>query len=112
MVRGVILEDMGFDVELTKATRDGGVDIYAYLRHEIGCFLTLVECKQRSPDHPVGVEIVQRLYGIQQTKHASKAMIVTTSFFSQPAKAEAELHKGLIELKDYDVLKAWLKCYT
>lgn len=107
-----ILKDMGFDVELTKATRDGGVDIYAYLRHEVGSFLTLVECKKLHPEHPVGIEVVQRLYGIQQTKQANKSMIVTTSFFSAPAKKEAELHSGLLELKDYGDLKNWLKHYS
>jgi restriction endonuclease Mrr len=107
-----IIKDLGMDVEVTKATRDGGVDIYAYLRHEVGSFLMLIECKLRAPDRPVGIDVVQRLYGIQQTKNASKAMIVTTSFFTEPARKEASQLSGIIDLKDYTTLKTWLARYS
>jgi CheY-like chemotaxis protein len=106
-----ILNDLGLDVELTKATRDGGVDIYAHLKHEIGAFLMLVECKKWASDRPVGIDVVQRVFGIQQTQHASKALIVTTSFFTPPAKSEATRHSGLIDLKDFKDLKQWLSKY-
>src|SRR5215216_5530600 len=67
-----ILQDMGLDVQLTKATRDGGFDIYAYFRHEVSSFVMLVECKRWAPHNPVGIDIIQRLYGIQQTQQANK----------------------------------------
>jgi HJR/Mrr/RecB family endonuclease len=104
-----ILRDLGLDVQLTKTTRDGGIDIYAYLRHEVTNFMILVECKRWSLDNPVGIDVIQRLHGIQQTKSASKALIVTTSYFTEPAKSEAALHNGLIDLKDYQSLKKWLQ---
>jgi HJR/Mrr/RecB family endonuclease len=107
-----ILQDMGLDVQLTKATRDGGVDIYAYFRHEVSSFIMLVECKRWAPDNPVGIDIIQRLYGVQQTQQANKSLIVTTSYFTGPAKREAALHNDLIDLKDYDSLKQWLKRYS
>jgi CheY-like chemotaxis protein/HJR/Mrr/RecB family endonuclease len=106
-----MLRDMGLDTVLTMATRDGGVDIYAYLRHEVTNFVMLVECKRWSPDNPVGIDVIQRLYGIQQTKKANKALVVTTSYFTEPAKTEAALHNGLIDLKDYQSLKKWLQRY-
>jgi HJR/Mrr/RecB family endonuclease len=107
-----ILQDMGLDVELTKATRDGGVDIYAYFHHEVSSFIILVECKRWAPDNPVGVDIIQRLYCVQQTQQANKSLIVTTSYFTGPAKREAALHNNLIDLIDYDSLKQWLKRYS
>jgi CheY-like chemotaxis protein len=107
-----ILQDMGLDVQLTKATRDGGVDIYAYVRHEISDFIMLVECKRWAPDNPVGIDVIQRLYGIQQTQQANKSLIVTTSYFTDPAKREAALHNDLIDLKDYNSLKQWLRRYS
>ncbi|MFC1513612.1 restriction endonuclease [candidate division KSB1 bacterium] len=106
-----ILHDLGLDVELTKATRDGGVDIYAHLKHEVGSFLMLVECKKWASDRPVGIDVVQRVYGIQQTKHASKSLIVTTSYFTPPAKSEAAKQNGLVELHDFEALKLWLSKY-
>jgi HJR/Mrr/RecB family endonuclease len=48
-----ILEDLGFEVELTQATRDGGSDIIAYIRNAVCEYLTLVECKKYSPENKV-----------------------------------------------------------
>jgi len=106
-----ILEDFGLDVELTKSTRDGGFDIYAYVRHAVASFLVLVECKKWERSQHVGIEIVQRLFGIQQNLRASKSLIVTTSFFTSPAKEECRLYKGMMELKDFNDLKSWLEKY-
>ena len=103
-----ILVEMGFEVELTKATRDGGVDIYAILRHQIGSFLMLVECKKWASDNPVGIDVVQRLYGIQIAQKANKSMIVTTSHFTKPATNEAVQYSHLMDLRDYDALRSWL----
>lgn len=103
-----ILSEMGFDVELTQASRDGGVDIYAHLRHQIGSFLMIVECKKWAADKPVGIDIVQRLYGIQHAKKANKSLIVTTSYFTKPATTEAQQYASLMDLRDYDQLKEWL----
>ena len=44
-----LLDDMGFEVELTKATRDGGKDILDYLNTGIGKFLCLVEAQEIPP---------------------------------------------------------------
>jgi hypothetical protein len=106
-----ILHDFGFDVELTKATRDGGVDIYAYVRTEVCNFLVFVECKKWAPDHHVGLDIVQRLFGVQQSGQANKSMIITTSFFTGPAIKEVKRYNGMMELRDYNALKAWLGRY-
>jgi len=46
-----ILKDLGFDVELTKVTRDGGRDIIASIRTKVSTFLTYVECKRYSPEN-------------------------------------------------------------
>jgi len=106
-----ILKDLGFEVSLTQATHDRGIDIYAYLKSRVGTFLTFVECKRWEPQKHVGIEVVQRLYGVQQANQANKSMIVTTSFFTQPAIIESKRYEHLMELKDYDNLKEWLNSY-
>lgn len=107
-----ILKDFGFEVELTPITRDGGKDIYAYLRSRIASFLMYVECKKWSSNRPVGIEVVQRLYGVQQSNQVNKSMIVTTSFFTKPAVEECRRYKNLMDLKDYNDLKEWLESYN
>jgi len=41
-----LMRDMGYEVTLTKATRDGGKDILASIRTEVGDLLCLVEAKR------------------------------------------------------------------
>jgi hypothetical protein len=106
-----ILSDFGFDVTLTSATRDGGKDILAYMKNQICSFLMLVECKKWLPSKRVGIEVVQRLYGVQQINNANKSMIVITSFFTGPAKEERNRYEYMMCLKDYDDIKTWLKPY-
>jgi len=106
-----ILKDLGFETELTAATRDGGRDIYAYVRNAVTSFLMFVECKKWSPDNKVGIDIVQRLYGAAKVAGAHKSMIVTTSFFTRPAKDERNRIATELDLKDYNELKSWLSRY-
>jgi HJR/Mrr/RecB family endonuclease len=82
-----LLADLGCDVELTPATRDGGKDILAYMTTPHGKLLCLVEAKKHRRDRPVGVELVRQLYGTLTDADASSAMLVTTSSFSKEAKA-------------------------
>lgn len=107
-----IFEDLGFDVQLTKATRDGGTDIIAYIRNAVCEFLTLVECKRYAPDNKVGVGIVREVNGVHHLKKASKSIIVTTSFFSKDAVEMAKATEHQLQLKDYDDLKVWLSEYS
>lgn len=106
-----ILRDLGFETELTAATRDGGCDIYAYLENSITSFLIFIECKRWSPEKKVGIDVVQRVYGAAKSQGAHKGMIVTTSFFTKPAKDERTRVSGEMELKDFNDLKSWLQQY-
>lgn len=106
-----ILEDLGFDVELTKATRDGGTDIIAHIRTSVASFLMLVECKKYSPENKVDVGIIRQVAGVHSIRKPSKSLIVTTSTFTKDAFKEASLLKDNLELKDYNNLREWLKKY-
>jgi HJR/Mrr/RecB family endonuclease len=106
-----VLEDLGFEVELTKATRDGGTDIIAYIRNAVCEYLTLVECKKYAPDNKVGVGIVREVTGVHHIKQATKSLIVTTSYFSADAIKEAKAFEHQLELKNYDSIKDWLQKY-
>jgi hypothetical protein len=106
-----ILTDLGFETELTKVTRDGGRDMYAYVKNAVTSFLMFVECKKWSPKKKVGIEIVQRVHGAARSGGAHKSMIVTTSFFSLPAQQEHHNIAKEMELKDFNELKKWLSNY-
>lgn len=106
-----ILEDLGFDVELTKATRDGGTDIIASIKNKLWDILAYVECKRHSPENKVGVGIVRKVVGVHALRKPAKSMIVTTSFFSKNAKEEAKIMENDLDLRDYENIKQWLNDY-
>lgn len=106
-----ILNDMGLDVQLTKATRDGGSDIIASIKNSLTSILILVECKRYTPDNKVSVGIIREVAGVHTFRKPEKSIIVTTSTFTKSAIKEAELLNGKMELKDYDNLKDWLSIY-
>jgi hypothetical protein len=103
-----LLAGMGMEVELTPATRDGGKDILAYMKTDIGKFLCLVETKQHNKLRPVGVSLVRSLYGTLVDHQANSGMLVTTSRFAEPAQAFQQRHKYQLLLKDYNDVVSWL----
>jgi restriction system protein len=103
-----LLTGMGFDVELTPETRDGGKDILAYMETPIGKVLTLVEAKQYNKNRPVGVSLVRSLFGTLVDHQATSGLLVTTSRFAKPAKQFQERHKYQLELKEYGDVVSWL----
>lgn len=106
-----ILKDMGFDVELTQATRDGGRDIIAHVRNAVTSYLTYIECKRYAADNKVGVGIIREVVGVHHMHRATKSIIVTTSFFSADAVKEAAQMENQLDLKDFNDIKLWLGQY-
>lgn len=80
----------GWDVELTAQTRDGGYDIIAVMDSSPARMKVLIEAKRFSPERPVGVSIVRKLYGIRATQATSQLVLATSSYVSRPAKKEFE----------------------
>jgi Restriction endonuclease len=107
-----ILNDMGYEVELTPQTRDGGRDILAVLQTPLGKMLTIVECKRYSPERKIGLDIVERFFHVIDRKdNASSGLIATTSFFSSDAKNMARQFDYRLKLCDFDGIKNWIGRY-
>jgi len=103
-----ILSELGYEVEHTRLTRDGGVDIWALRRSDLGETLYAIDAKKYSPTRLVGPEPVRAIYGVASMEEASVGMIVTTSRFSADARLLADQHRFRLSLKDFDDLSAWL----
>lgn len=112
MLIAELLNDMGYDVELTPQSRDGGRDILAALNLPHGKILTLVECKRFSPERKVGIDIVERfLWVLDRKDKASCGLIATTSDFSSDAIETEKQYQWRLSLKNFDGLREWLKQY-
>lgn len=106
-----LLSDMGWEVELTPETRDGGKDILAYRDTGLGKFLCLVEAKRYNKTRPIRVELIRQLYGTLNHHKANMAMLVTTSRFTKDSKEFQKHYEYLLSLKDYTDVISWLANY-
>jgi hypothetical protein len=106
-----LLSDMGWEVELTPETRDGGKDILAYRDTGLGKILCLVEAKRYNKMRPIRVELVRQLYGTLSHHKANMAMLVTTSRFTKDSKEFQKHYEYLLSLKDYGDVVSWLLRY-
>lgn len=102
----------GYKVQLTSQTRDGGYDIMAIHKDELGLDTTfLVECKKYSKDNKVGVSPIRQLHGVKDYLNVSKGIIVTTSSFTADARKHASSRYDL-QLIDYAQITEWIKKYS
>lgn len=106
-----LLEDLGWKIHLTPATRDGGRDIVALIPSEIGNILCLVEAKRYRQDRKVGVGVVRQLYGTVAHEEASYGLLVTSSTFSREAEQFEQAHRYRIGLKDFEDILQWVRRY-
>jgi restriction system protein len=102
-----LFANFGYEVELTKRTRDGGRDVIAIRQREVNTRY-LIECKRWAQEHKVGVKPVRELLGVRADENASKAILATTAYFSADAKLLFERHPWELEGRDFDGLIDWL----
>jgi CheY-like chemotaxis protein len=104
-----LFKEEGYEVMVTPARADGGKDIYVYKRDPLTEAMFLVECKRYVPPNKVDVSVVRQLFGVVQQERASGGIIVTTSYFTKPAKDFAASIPYQLFLRDFDYLTRWLK---
>lgn len=102
-----ILEVFGFEIELTKHTRDGGIDLIAIKHNDIlGVQKYLLEAKRWR--NKVGVQPVRSLVFLHGYHKASKSILVTTSEFTKGAWELQNEFKYTLDLKDRKALRRWV----
>lgn len=100
---------LGFEVELTRRTKDGGIDIIA-LRNYVTNDRYLIQCKYSK--YKISVSTVREILGVLEDAKATKAIVVTTQGFTTDAKALIERNKWRLEGKDTSDILAWVEHYT
>ncbi|HEX7243868.1 MAG TPA: restriction endonuclease [Longimicrobiaceae bacterium] len=107
-----LLTRQGYEISLTPISRDGGKDVYAATKTDLGSFLYLVECKRFAPDHPVSVGVVRSLYGVVEAERATAGIVATTSYFTSGAAEFQQSVSYRLSLQDYLGIKKWLDIAT
>ncbi|MCG5526323.1 restriction endonuclease [Ectothiorhodospira haloalkaliphila] len=111
-----IFRAQGYQVTLTKRTRDGGKDVIAIHRNILGletCYF--IECKRHALDSKVDVGIVREVYGVHSTINGpNKSVIATTSTFTPDAIQYVNnevISRWDMELKDIQDVLQWIRNY-
>ena len=101
----------GYEVTVTKETRDGGKDLIVtqYIMGKPS--VIYVECKRYQSTNKVNVNIVRSLLGVITDENANKGMIVTSSYFTKDAIDFAKRQGTLIDLIDFNHVKKWIEEY-
>ncbi len=101
-----LLVRIGFHIEMTKASGDGGVDIIATLDKPFLRGRYLIQCKRFAIGTPVGAPVVREFYGALRADHrAVKGIFVTTSNFTDQARDFArDLPIDLIDREELEHL--------
>lgn len=99
---------LGYDVELTPASGDGGKDLIIVKRSDLGTMMTYVECKHYAPNQRVGVGVVRTLHGVVDQGRATSGMVLTSSRFTRGALNFQRSLEYRLSLKDYADFKDML----
>jgi restriction system protein len=97
-----LFEAMGMKSWTTQASKDDGVDAVAVNEDPVFGGLCVIQAKRyRSA---VGVEAVRALAGVMEDKHATKGIMVTTSWVTKDGHAFSDRH-GRIQIMECEEIK-------
>lgn len=109
---GDLLESEGWQVQVTKATRDGGLDVVT-MRNDpaIGEIKAVWQAKKYGLSNKVRLNEVRELSAIRDDVKATKAMIVTTSHLTRDAIGWVKRDVYRLGYKEKEDLEKWLREY-
>lgn len=97
-----IFEEMGMQAWNTEAIKDDGVDAVAVNDNAVFGGMCIIQAKRYR--NAVGVEAIRALAGVMEDKHATKGILVTTSWVTKDGHAFATRH-GRIEIMECEHVK-------
>lgn len=103
---GILFWRLGYNVEVTEPIGDYGVDVVAKKDSEV----LAIQVKKYTTGNKVSNRDVQRLLGSMHYPKANRAILVTTSYFTEQAKQQAE--GAPIDLWDGEKLKQMVERYV
>jgi len=105
-----LLERDGYAIELTRGSRDGGVDVIAIKNLGAnGWFKAVWQAKKTGVSRKVGISVVRELADTRNEFGASKGIIVTSAFLTSGALKRIEQDRYLLGKIDRNDLHAWVQ---
>jgi len=105
-----MLEREGWQVDLTRGSKDGGVDIYASREDAmIGKLRVVWQAKKYRESNKVKLSDVRELSGILERSSATKAILVTTSHLTRGALEWVRQDSYRLSYKDREQIEEWIR---
>ena len=104
-----LLESDGYEVELTRGTKDDGVDIIAVKdMKEAGLYKVVWQAKKNRVSRKIGISTIRELADVRNQFGASKGILVTTSFLTSGALARVHRDRYTLGKVDRNDIEAWI----
>lgn len=105
-----LLESQGWEVNLSKQTRDGGVDIRAFKHCDtVGPVCAIWQAKRYRSENAVRIHQVRELAAVRDRELATKAIIVTTSRLTRDAIEWINRDKYRLGFKQREDVTEWIR---
>ena len=106
---GDLLENAGWKVEITRSTKDGGIDVIALKNDDtLGIIKTIWQAKKYNQNNLVQVKDVRELSAIIDDCKATKGIVVTTNKLTKGAIEWIKKDNYRIDYKDKNQLEDWI----
>jgi restriction system protein len=105
-----LLERLGYkQIVLGKGSKDGGVDVSAFIEHALGVERIIVQCKRNAPSNKVGEPTVKQLYTDVEIQKAARGLLITTSCLTRPARLLVSTYKHRLSAIEHGELISLLR---
>ncbi len=106
---GTLLENNNWIVEVTRGSKDGGVDVIAIKRDPIfGEIKTIWQAKKYRSDNFVSLSDVRELSAVRDEMDATKGIIVTTSRLTKGAIDWVKKDLYRLDFKEREQIEEWV----
>ena len=108
---------MGFEIELSRQSKDDGIDFLAIRPERVAPIILIVQCKHPDSNKPssrrrrIGVELMRELYGTAVWNDVRNCIMVTSSKFTAGAQTFAAGKPDQIKLADRSAILRWITKY-
>jgi len=104
-----LLEQSDWSVELTRGSKDGGIDVVAIKDHPVlGKIKSLWQAKKYHPKNKVQLHHVRDLSAVRDDQKATKAILVTTSHLTRGALDWIRRDEFRLDYKEKDDIEKWV----
>lgn len=103
-----LLVEMDYQVERTRLSRDGGVDLWAIKSTELSTVQYAIDTKHYGRHNHVGIQHVRAIFGVASLTNASVGMIITSSAVTSGARDLARQFRHRVSVKEYEDIVSWI----